>query len=240
MPAESSVNQAVATPAIDVPGKYRLAMVLFAYIPLVHVAIVVGLLVLAWNGERSAALTLAAMTVLYLLPPLAVRLVLPGMKTERDAHVLGSRGFLVWWYATQWQIVFNRLPLLEEALRLVPGLYSTWLRLWGAKIGRLVYWSPGLRVSDRPLLTIGDRVVVGVDAKLYPHFLALLPSGVTELVLAPIQIGHDALVGGCSLLPAGVTIAPCEQTPGGRPFAPFTEFSGGSHRRTMRFRKDLE
>jgi hypothetical protein len=31
--------------------------------------------------------------------------------------------YRVWWVLTQWQILFNRLPWLEELLRLVPGLY---------------------------------------------------------------------------------------------------------------------
>jgi hypothetical protein len=240
MPAKSSAEQTIAQAAIDVPSSYRLAMVLLGYIPFLHVASVIGLLTLSWKGNELGWLALVALGVLYLLPPLAVRFTQPDILRQQDHHPLGSKEFLTWWYATQWQILFNRLPLFEEALRLVPGLYSVWLRLWGAKIGRLVYWSPGLRLTDRPFLEIGDRVVLGIDAKLYPHFMAKLPSGRTQLVLATITIGHDALVGGCTLLPAGVSVDPCEQTPGGRPFAPFTIFRNGSHCRTTRFRKDPE
>jgi hypothetical protein len=239
MPAELSAER-VADPAIDVPNSYRLAMVLLAYIPFFHAALVLGLLTLWLNGVASGWLATAALGVLYLAPPLAAWPVRPRGAHHADRYPLGSREFLKWWYATQWQIIFNRLPLLEELLRLVPGLYSAWLRLWGAQIGRLVYWSPGLRVTDRAYLVVGDRVVVGIDAKLYPHFLARLPSGTTQLVLSPISIGHDALVGGCTLLPAGVSVEPCEQTPGGRAFAPFTAFRNGKHCRTSRFRKDPE
>jgi hypothetical protein len=224
---------------IDVPNSYRLVMVLLGYIPFLHVTAVLGLLTLSWKGKNLEWLALAALGVLYLVPPLAVWSVRRGRAPHQDHHSLGSREFLAWWYATQWQILFNRLPFLEEVLRLVPGFYSVWLRLWGAKIGRLVYWSPGLRLTDRPFLDIGDRVVLGIDAKLYPHFMARLPSGTTQLVLSPITIGHDALIGGCTLLPAGVSVEPCEQTPGGRPFAPFTTFRNGSYSRTTRFRKDL-
>ncbi|WP_428305492.1 acyltransferase [Lacipirellula sp.] len=241
MPAELSANQPAVQPAIVVTNSYRLGMVLLGYVPLLHVGTVIGLLVLSQLEGGSPWLAVAAVGVLYLLPPLAVRLI--GRSTgpaQPTSHELGSRGFLAWWYATQWQVVFNRLPILEEFLRLVPSLYSAWLRLWGAKIGSLVYWSPGMRVTDRPYLHIGDRVVFGIDSKLYPHFLAKLSSGSTKLILAPINIGSDALVGGCTLLPAGVVVNACEQTPGGRPFAPFTEFRNGSHRRTQRFRKEFE
>jgi acetyltransferase-like isoleucine patch superfamily enzyme len=153
---------------------------------------------------------------------------------------VGSNAFLRWWYTAQWQVLFNRFPQLEEALRLIPGLYSTWLRLWGARIGGLVYWSPGLTIFDRPFLHIGDRVVIGADTKLSPHFLARGESGNTELVLAPITIEHDAMIGGSTLLPAGVYVAACEQTPGGRPLAPFSRFENGRHVRTQRFTKDAE
>jgi hypothetical protein len=240
MQAESFADQKLAEPAIAVTHSYRLAMVLLGYIPFLHLAAVLTLLTLSWGGDDWAWLAWAALGVLYLGPPLAVWFVRPGLAPRQDQHPLGSREFLKWWYATQWQIIFNRLPMLEEFLRMVPGLYSAWLRLWGAKVGRFVYWSPGLRITDRAFIDIGDRVVFGIDAKLYPHFIAKLPSGTTQLVLAPISIGHDALIGGCSLLPAGVSVDPCEQTPGGRPFAPFTTFRAGSHCRTTRFRKDLE
>src|SRR4051794_33133482 len=58
---------------------------------------------------------------IYLLPPLICRLTLfvfgypqgRGL-TQRD------RAYKVWWFTFQWQILFNRLPWLEEILRLVP------------------------------------------------------------------------------------------------------------------------
>ena len=45
----------------------------------------------------------------------------------------------------------------------MPTLYSNWLRLWGAKIGRLAYWSAGTLIADthqalRVLETFGAPV----------------------------------------------------------------------------------
>lgn len=43
---------------------------------------------------------------------------------------------------------------------LIPGIFSCWLRLWGAKVGRDVYWTTRLEIADRSLLEIGDRIRV--------------------------------------------------------------------------------
>jgi len=102
--------------------------------------------------------------------------------------------------------------MLEEILRLVPGLYSFWLRLWGAQIGRLTYWSAGLRILARSFLRIGDDVVFGAAVRLNPHVLAKNEHGQLELILATVIVGDRAIVGGYSLLTAGTEIAPDECT----------------------------
>ena len=119
----------------------------------------------------------------------------------------------------------------------MPVIYSTWMRLWGANIGGLVYWSPGVRIYDRSFIDIGARAVIGSDTKISPHFLSRFDEGSIHLVLAPISIGHDTIVGASTLLPAGVQIAPHEQTPAVRPMAPFTHFRDGRPVRTTRFYK---
>lgn len=234
MPVESS-GDTQSSPPIEIPASHRLKMVALGYIPLLHCAVVVGLAVASFYGKGMPWLIMAAIGVLYLLPPIAVLPLRLKSRTSGARCPLHSTQFLLWWYSAQWQVVFNRLPFLEEILRLVPGLYSVWLRIWGAKIGRFVYWSPGLRISDRPLVEIGDRTVIGLDTKLYAHFLTRMQDDETDLFLAPICIGHDVLIGGCTLLPAGVEVASNEQTPAARPLAPFGRFAGGRHTRTTRF-----
>src|SRR5207253_10465551 len=135
----------------------RLAIVALGYIPLLHVSLtVIGAVLLAKQFAMITAVACGTALV-YLLPPLATALVRPRSLLKNSRCSAGSREFLRWWYATQWQVMFNRFPALEEVLRMVPGLYSTWLRLWGAQVGGLVYWSPGVRVFDRPFLHIGSR-----------------------------------------------------------------------------------
>lgn len=236
MPAESSVDPALAVrPVLDLTIGARLAMVALGYLPALHVG--VSLAAATWVGRRGGMLPGAAAgaVALYLIPPLAARMARPRAMLRDQRYLVGSPGFLRWWYASQWQVVFNRLPWLEELLRLAPGAYSLWMRLWGARIGRLVYWSPGVTVFDRSFLDVGDQAVIGAGTTLCPHFLARSATGMTELVLAPIVVGRDALVGGMSLLPAGVEVDAGEQTPGGRPLPPFVHLSQGRRVRKRRF-----
>ncbi len=239
MPVESSADyQNELQPAFDLTIGARLAMVALGYIPFLHVCSTIAATTLAarYGGVWPAIAT--AVLVVYLVPPLAARLVRPRSTLTAERYVVGTLDFFRWWYTAQCQVLFNRLPSLEEILRLVPGLYSPWMRLWGARIGSLVYWSPRVVIYDRCFLDIGDRVVIGANTRICPHFLARRATGEMELVLATVSIGHDALVGGFSLLPAGVQIGPCEQTPGYLPMAPFALFQNGRHIRTKRFQKE--
>src|SRR4051794_37591076 len=121
MPAASSAERVV-----DVPGRVRAGMILAGCLPLLHVAGVVTLATLAVRRGDPGLAALAA-AVLYLVPPLLVRLATAGRPLPEGRVDLASAAFLRWWVTSQCQTVFARLPFLEEALRLVPALYSAWL-----------------------------------------------------------------------------------------------------------------
>jgi hypothetical protein len=116
---------------------------------LLAAGVVVLLTVPSWPiGVRSAA----AATLLWLVPPLLCRLVFALSPVPDGRHVFGSAAFWSWWISLKLQTLFLRLPLLEELLRLVPGLYSAWLRLWarasaGSPTGRPGSKSPTGRYS---------------------------------------------------------------------------------------------
>lgn len=74
-----------------------------------------------------------------------------------------------WFVSYQIQRIYNSLPFLEGVLKLIPGLYSAWLRLWGAKIGNNVNWSSESKVLDRPFVHIGDECRIGAEATLSAH-----------------------------------------------------------------------
>lgn len=213
--------------ALDVPADARRWMVVLGFIPALHLIATLLPAVLAATGTISPAAAWLTPAILFLLPPLVVRASTWWSPLASGCLEPGSGGFLYWWFTAQWQVIFTRLPMLEEMIRMIPGLYSLWLRLWGAQVGALVYWSPGVVILDRPLVRIGRRVVFGVGARLNPHVLA--PNGPRRmaLYLSPITIGNDALVGGYSLLLPGCEVAEGEMTPPFRTIHAFSRFTNG-------------
>jgi len=214
-PAESIV-------AIDWPLHRRLMMVAMGYVPFFTAALVVACVIVATKRWGAFAAMGAGAIMIYLFPPLAHRVFSIGFGAQSGRHTVGSAAFLRWWLSAQWQVTFNRLPMLEELLRIVPGLYSAWLRLWGAKIGSLVYWSPGVAVLDRSLLRVGSRVVFGAGVRLNPHVIVPGKKGEAQLWLAPVTLGDDSLIGGYSLITAGCTIPAGASLPAGKYVRPFS------------------
>lgn len=194
-------------------------MLLLNPVPLAHVALTLWIGVsLSWWG---------AIACLYLVPPLLLRVLLLAFPLVHGTHPLGSRAFLIWWASSQPQVIFSRLPFLEELLRFVPGLYSLWLRLWGSKIGRLTYWAPGVRVMDRSLLRMGDDVVLGAGARLCAHVVSNDAAGQSVLHVGPIQIGDHSRIGGYALLSPGSIVDADEEVHICALFPPFTNWKHG-------------
>jgi hypothetical protein len=110
-----------------------------------------------------------------------------------------------WWGAHQLQVMYGAFPALEAALRLVPGLYSAWLRLWGSRIGRGVHWTPLVEITDRSLLEAGDGVVFGHRVACYAHLIKRREAGLI-LYVRRIRIGSGVLLGAGSRLGPGARI----------------------------------
>jgi hypothetical protein len=145
-------RRSLAAHSFSVPR--RLLVMALSYLPLLHVAGVVCVAIWPW-AAMPWRLT-AALALLYLLPPLVARLIVRGFPFRSAVIQVGSADFFKWWALLNLQVLFCRLPALEEAMRIVPAAHSAWLRLWGSRIGRLVYWAPGTRILDRSFLDIGD------------------------------------------------------------------------------------
>ncbi|HVU27017.1 MAG TPA: hypothetical protein VHG71_04690 [Verrucomicrobiae bacterium] len=203
-----AVNTAMTS--AEIRWSCRVLMLLLNFIPAIHSILVATIFLMPFaNWKIRIAIALA---VLYLLPPLIARVILFAMPISAVQISVGSKTFFSWWTTFQLQIVFCRLPFLEEILRLVPGLYSNWLRLWGSRIGRFTYWSPGTTITDRSFLRIGDDVVFGAGVRLNAHVLTKNKDGKMELLLADLKIGDRAVIGGYSLLTAGTEISADETT----------------------------
>jgi hypothetical protein len=203
----------------------RVALLALNTLPLLHVVGVVAFVIVpswSWTVRLSTAAG-----ILWLVPPLACRLLLMLCPLRDGCHSWGSATFWCWWTSLKLQTVFLRLPFLEELLRLVPGLYSAWMRLWGARVGRLTYWSPGVEITDRSLLDIGDDVVLGGKARLGAHVLRQAAGGPPELLLGRIRIGHRSSIGAQSTLGPGVRLADDEFTHAFFLAPPFSNWEGG-------------
>jgi len=187
-----------------ITSRQRLFVLLLNTIPVFHVTLVVGsalFLPVAWWVRAISALA-----VLYVLPPMVVRILLFLGRIHEGSITLGSKDFFLWWTSFQCQMIFCRIPALEELLRLLPGCYSFWLRLWGATIGRYTFWAPGTLILDRSFLRIGDDVVFGAGVRLNAHVADMDDKGGRCLLLATLEVGDRCHIGGYSLLTAGTKI----------------------------------
>lgn len=139
----------------------------------------------------TAGLVLA---IVYLLPLALFRLhnlFFPLVDVIMD---IAQPTYSPWWTTHQLQWIYIAAPILELPLHAVPGLFSLWLRLWGSKIGRGVYWTPRTEVIDRGLLVVGDRVIVGHMAIFCSHAISPV-KGKLSLIVQHIEIGSGAFVG---------------------------------------------
>jgi len=73
-------------------------------------------------------------------------------------------------------------------------------RLAGCRLGRGV-WINTLQLNDPYLVSIGDNTVIGGDAVITPH---VYENGI--LILDPVRIGRNCLIGAEAYISPGVTI----------------------------------
>lgn len=203
----------------------KILLLLGNALPFLQCAGIASLVWILW--PRPSWCAGAILVWLYLMPPLLCRVLLLILPIRRQVIPIGSREFFVWWFTLNLQMVFSRLPFLEELLRLVPGLYSAWLRLWGARIGKLTYWAAGVRILDRPFLAIGDLVTFGAGVRLNPHVILPDETGQQVLMLAPVTIAERVNIGAYSLLVAGTVIGSDQATRACLMLPPFNRLEQG-------------
>jgi hypothetical protein len=199
------------------------------YLPLVQLLAGAAFVVSVSGSRRS--LLLWSLAWLFLLPPLVCRLTLAVFgRPQGRGLTQDTRAYKVWWFTHQWQVVFNRLPWLEELLRLVPGLYALWIRLWGGKVSPWAYWGPGSIVADRHLVIVEAGAVIGAGAGLTGHIANLAPDGTFTVDIAPPRVGQGAIMGTRSGLGPSAELAPHRVLPAGRLIPPFVRWDGTAKR----------
>ena len=131
------------------------------------------------------------------------------------------------WLLTQLQMPFNRVALLEELLRLIPGLYSLWLNLWGSRVSLMTFWTRDVLISERYLLTIEPGVTLASQTGITAHLVNPDADGELRLVVAPVVIERGAMLGIRSGLGPGCRVFAGELLPAGRMLPPYTGWQGG-------------
>ncbi len=157
------------------------------------------------SAPASVSRALLWLATVYLLPVACFRLHERVWPLVEGRSRLDEPSYAPWWGAHQFQIMYTAFPALEAALRLVPGMYSAWLRLWGSRIGHGVHWTPLVEISDRSLLEVGDGVIFGHRAACYAHVVQRR-SGRLDLYLRRIRIGRGVQLGAGSRLGPGAAI----------------------------------
>ncbi len=181
-----------------------LSLVLSVFPALVMVGAIVSFLYLC---AFPSFLSLAALLfLLYGLPLVVYRLHHWISPIQEGISYLGEKTYSPWWGSHQIQAIYITFPALEAGLRLIPGAFSLWLRLWGSKVGRNVYWTPGLEIADRGLLEIGDRVIFGYQIRLSSHVIKPRKQNLV-LYVKRIKIGNDVFLGAGSHLGPGTLIS---------------------------------
>lgn len=175
--------------------------------PLLHWLLILsaGLRFFQQPHPESFVLLLA---VIYLLPPALFRLYSLKYPPREDRWTLDPKVRNDWWIYFQLQMVYANAPVFESILRAVPFAYSAWLRLWGSKVGKRVYWTPNVQILDRHMLRIGDDVVFGHQAMCSAHLVTRRKDGRLVLILRRIEIGSNCLIGGETRIGPGVCIPP--------------------------------
>lgn len=195
------------------------------YLPIMYV---LGGVAATWSVSGTAARWGLALAWIYLVPPVTTRVTLlvfgrPHARAARQHE----RAYKVWWFLSQLQVVFNRLPALEASLRLVPGLYPAWLNLWGGKVSLLAYWGPGSQILDRYLIEVGRGAVIGSRVIMSGHLGTIAEDGEFVVDIAPVRVGEGVILGAMAALGPGSSVAAAEAVPVGRLLSPFSAWRGG-------------
>jgi hypothetical protein len=178
---------------------------LATFFPIAHLSLIVAAIFMAiWHPGIVSFL--AVVFAIYLLPPLLFRAYCLKYPARAGRWLISGNQRCDWWIAHQLQMIYAAVPAFEAFLRLIPGLYSAWLRLWGSKVGKRVYWTPLVEIIDRHMLRIGDDVIFGHRIVCTSHVVSRKENGEFVLLLRPVRIGAGTFIGALSRLGPGVKV----------------------------------
>jgi len=185
---------------------------LFSYFPLLltAAAFTAAAMLAAWPSGWTVALFLF---VIYLVAPVILRVMQIWAPIKHGASAIDGRKFSPWLASHHVQAFYDALPFLEALLRVIPGFYSMWLRIWGSRIGYGVEWAVNMSVFDRSLIDIGNRVVFSRSVELASHVRRKTDTAGSRVLVRPVRIGGYAFLGAGAQLGPGVNVPVNAQVP---------------------------
>lgn len=175
---------------------------LIVFFPLLHLCLILSAFFLTYLYTHWL-MPFFIIFAIYLFPLLSHRLHDYFFPLIDERVIIPNGQYPAWWGSYQIQYIFIAMPGLEAPLRLVPGLFSAWLRGWGSQIGRQVVWPPSLEITDRSLMIIGDNTVIGHHTGYYCHVLNPTKDGRLLLFVKKIIIGNYCFIGSGSRIGPG-------------------------------------
>ncbi len=178
---------------------------LFSYFPLFMTAASFAALGVfaAWPNGWSVSLVVFA---IYLFPPMLLRILYRWAPLKHGVLGIEGRVFCPWLASHHIQAFYDALPYLEALLRVIPGFYSMWLRMWGSRVGYGVEWAVRMDVLDRDLMDIGNRVVFSREVELSAHVRQKTEGGGSRVLVRPVRIGSYAFLGAGARLGPGAVV----------------------------------
>src|SRR3984957_14888072 len=182
------------------------------WFPILHL-VLIAFTSIQFIQQPGFVALLELVAAIYLLPLILFRLYSLKYPVKPGRWNLKAAGRNDWWVGHQLQMIYAVMPTFEALLRLLPGAYSAWLRLWGSKVGKRVYWTPNVEIIDRQFLRIGDDVIFGHRVICTCHAVTKKPTGELILLVRWINIGSDVFIGALARIGPGVRIPASKVVP---------------------------
>jgi acetyltransferase-like isoleucine patch superfamily enzyme len=174
----------------------------FYFFPIFQIGLIcLGLFDLMNNPTWSMLILL--ILFIYMLPPICWRFIKWSFGDIPTISYVGKNSPTgnLWLISYKLQYLFNSFPFFENILKFFPELYSSWLRLWGSKIGKKINWAPESNLVDRTHLILGDRLLIGNKTYITSHVIKKKDNKYL-LFFKPVEVQSDSVISfSCTLGP---------------------------------------
>ncbi|OUS32540.1 hypothetical protein A9Q99_00255 [Gammaproteobacteria bacterium 45_16_T64] len=177
---------------------------LITFFPALNVTLVIASFI-AFIVEPSLYYALIVLFSIYGFPLMSFHIhqYLCPLKEDTSSIV---KGYSAWYGTHMIQNMHITFPAFERLLRIVPGVFSLWLRLWGSKVGKSVHWTTQLEIADRSLIEVGDNCVFGYNVKLSSHVIKPSSEHGMVVYVKRICVRKNSLVGAVTQMAPGVIV----------------------------------